>query len=131
MAFLWYWGATLSRTYTDNGPPLSSKVVTAITVPIAVLMWSVGIILYLGLPNYYRRDPGNVPSFYRSLFRRKVVVVSPINRSNSLFKRGLILILPAVVLRHGPFAKLFPFANLQPQLEVSLEVIPHLFLPLQ
>ena len=43
----------------------------------AVLMWAVGIILYLGLPNYYRRQPGNVPSFYRSLIRRKSVLVSP------------------------------------------------------
>ena len=38
-------------------------------------MWAIGIILYLGLPNYYRRDPGHVPSFYRSLFRRKTVLV--------------------------------------------------------
>ncbi|ERF68903.1 hypothetical protein EPUS_08063 [Endocarpon pusillum Z07020] len=74
VAFLWYWGATLNTASDNSGPPFSSKAVTAITVPIAVLMWAVGIILYLGLPNYYRRQPGNVPSFYRSLFRRKSVL---------------------------------------------------------
>lgn len=76
MAFLWYWGATLDKASDNNGPPLSARAVTAITVPVAILMWAIGLILYMGLPNYYRRHPGNVPSFYKSLFRRKTVLVS-------------------------------------------------------
>ena len=38
-------------------------------------MWSIGIILFLGLPKYYRRAPGNVPAFYQSLLKRKSVLV--------------------------------------------------------
>jgi alpha-1,3-glucan synthase len=30
--------------------------------------------VYFGLPNYYRQTPGKVPSFYKSLFRRKIIV---------------------------------------------------------
>lgn len=76
VAFLWYWGAMLSRANSTTGPPVSAGTVTAITTPIAILMWAAGIVLYFGLPNYYRRHPGHVPSFYKSLFRRKTVIVS-------------------------------------------------------
>lgn len=61
-------GATTLVTY---GKPL-----TAITVPIAILLWGIGILLYLGLPDYYRQAPGQVPSFYISVYRRKIVRVS-------------------------------------------------------
>lgn len=33
-----------------------------------------GLIIYFGLPNYYRQTPGKVPSFYKSVFRRKIVL---------------------------------------------------------
>jgi len=49
-------------------------VLTAIAVPIALLLWTIGILLYLGLPPYYRQTPGQIPSFYRSLTRRKIVL---------------------------------------------------------
>ena len=47
---------------------------TAITTPIAVFMWAIGLILFFGLPNYYRQEPGKIPSFYSSLYRRKIVL---------------------------------------------------------
>ena len=47
---------------------------TAITVPIAVVLWLSGLILYFGLPDYYRQAPGAVPSFYSSLGRRKIIL---------------------------------------------------------
>ena len=47
---------------------------SAITFPIALLLWGIGLIVYFGLPNYYRQAPGKMPSFYKSLFRRKIVV---------------------------------------------------------
>jgi hypothetical protein len=50
--------------------------VTAITVPIAVFLWLVGTIIYFGLPEFYSQNPGKVPSFYTSLLRRKIVLVS-------------------------------------------------------
>jgi len=34
----------------------------------------VGVIIFLGLPEYYRQQPGKVPSFYASLLRRKIVM---------------------------------------------------------
>lgn len=48
---------------------------------IAVLVWILAFILFLifgfmffGLPTYYKQVPGNIPAFYRSLYRRKVIV---------------------------------------------------------
>lgn len=77
---LWYWGSTLTKataagvTKTTSHPVVDSWVMTAITTPIALLLWAVGLILYLGLPDYYRQAPGTVPSFYTSLFRRKIIL---------------------------------------------------------
>ena len=78
VAGLWYWGAELSSivgaglpssTNVPNGPTL-----TAITTPIAVFLWALGAILYAGLPNYYRQHPGQIPSFYKTLTTRKIVL---------------------------------------------------------
>lgn len=81
---LWYWGDILSKNVTANitqsggisvsGSFANSWVLTAITLPIAVLLWIVGALLYFGLPDYYRQAPGAVPSFYKSLFRRKIIL---------------------------------------------------------
>lgn len=46
----------------------------AICYPITVLLWGIGVLLIFGLPNYYRQKPGKVPSFYKSLLRRKIVL---------------------------------------------------------
>ncbi|KAH8653740.1 alpha-1,3-glucan synthase [Xylariales sp. PMI_506] len=78
IAGLWYWGEYTSAQIND-GVSASSMItattaVTAIGVPIAVLLWVIGIVLFLGLPEYYRNKPGKVPAFYPSLMRRKVVV---------------------------------------------------------
>ncbi|GAB7350371.1 hypothetical protein MBLNU459_g0998t1 [Dothideomycetes sp. NU459] len=75
---LWYWGDKLT-TANDSGVSASSIItygwpITAICVPIAVLLWSIGLALFFGLPNYYRQQPGAVPSFYTSVFRRKIIV---------------------------------------------------------
>ncbi len=39
-------------------------------------MWAIGATLFFGLPDYYRQAPGQVPSFYRSVVRRKIIMVS-------------------------------------------------------
>jgi alpha-1,3-glucan synthase len=77
---LWYWGSALTKL-TQNGAIQSSLItsswiIVAICVPLAVLMWVIAAILYLGLPDFYRRVPGKVPSFYASLLRRKTIMVS-------------------------------------------------------
>lgn len=37
-------------------------------------MWAVGTVILIGLPKYYRQAPGHIPSFYISLFRRKIIL---------------------------------------------------------
>jgi alpha-1,3-glucan synthase len=43
------------------------------TLAVAILLWSIGIILFLGLPDYYRQMPDKVPMLYRSVIKRKTV----------------------------------------------------------
>lgn len=76
IAFLWYWGSYLARNTAleSNSFTPSSITLTAVSVPIAILMVCIGVVLYLGLPDYYRQDPGAVASFYRSICRREIVV---------------------------------------------------------
>lgn len=81
---LWYWGSILTKetasgltsTLIPGGVSSVSNsiVMTLITVPIAVFMWVAGLILFFGLPDYYRQAPGAVPSFYSSLARRKIIL---------------------------------------------------------
>ena len=76
---LWYWGAELTKL-TVSGIKTTNLVaygpgMTAITLPIAFILWAIGAVLFLGLPDYYRQHPGQIPSFYRSLTRRKIVMV--------------------------------------------------------
>lgn len=75
---LWYWGSRITKIVSSGGSTSSlftaKKAVTAITTPIALLLWAVGVILYLCLPNYYRQKPGTTPSFYHSILRRKIIL---------------------------------------------------------
>lgn len=54
--------------------PFANSWTSAICTPITVFLWTVGLLVYFGLPNYYRQTPGKVPSFYKSVFRRKIVL---------------------------------------------------------
>ncbi|CEJ56521.1 Putative Alpha-1,3-glucan synthase Ags1 [Penicillium brasilianum] len=76
---LWYWGSTLSKAsseglLTSDNTIANTWKMTAICYPIAFFLWGVGLLLVFGLPNYYRQKPGKVPSFYKSLLRRKIVL---------------------------------------------------------
>ena len=76
---LWYWGAYLNkRTVTElvsvPNPITDTWKITAITLPIAFLLWAIGLLMWFGLPKYYRQTPGKMPSFYKSLARRKIVL---------------------------------------------------------
>jgi alpha-1,3-glucan synthase len=76
---LWAWGNYLSRQ-SSSGATSTGTITTsdskmaAISIPIAFLLWTVGYLIFIGLPNYYRQAPGKVPSFYRSLLRRKIII---------------------------------------------------------
>ena len=81
-------------------------------IVIACLMWAVGVVLLIGLPKYYRQAPGHIPSFYASLFRRKIILVYHIHISNKLdFKANAI---PTVVLRRSNNPKLLAQRPLRP-----------------
>ncbi|KAJ5651230.1 uncharacterized protein N7484_004953 [Penicillium longicatenatum] len=76
---LWYWGSTLTKASNAGVADIQGNVtntwrMTAACTPITIFLWSVGLIVYFGLPNYYRQTPGKVPSFYKSVFRRKIVL---------------------------------------------------------
>lgn len=43
---------------------------------LAVFLWLLGAMVFFGLPSYYRQVPGQVPTFYLSLFRRRIILVS-------------------------------------------------------
>lgn len=78
IAALWYWGDYISSLSNSGGAitvlTTASPIVTAVTIPIALLIWVIGAVLFIGLPDAYRSKPGNVPAFYSSLLRRKVIV---------------------------------------------------------
>ncbi|KAL5341190.1 hypothetical protein BJX70DRAFT_395913 [Aspergillus crustosus] len=76
---LWYWGSTLTQASSEGLLASDNQIsntwkMSAICYPIALFLWGVGLLLIFGLPNYYRQTPGKVPSFYKSLFRRKIVL---------------------------------------------------------
>lgn len=76
---LWLWGSLVSRQIADGVVTTQSDVigtwkVTAIAMPIAIILWVIGVALWLGLPSYYRQKPGKMPSFYRAAVKRKVVI---------------------------------------------------------
>jgi len=75
---LWFWGSLISgQTPTGlvNGLFIANKVpvVLVITVPIAFILWAIGYVSFVGLPDYYRQMPDTIPSFYMSLLRRHVI----------------------------------------------------------
>jgi alpha-1,3-glucan synthase len=71
LAALFYWGRTTSNSLTNN-PSTTSKKLAAITLPISVLLWLIGIGLFFSLPSYYRQRPGRIPAFHRALLRRPI-----------------------------------------------------------
>ncbi|KKY24110.1 putative alpha-glucan [Phaeomoniella chlamydospora] len=75
---LWFWGDKLTRASSEGVVTTSlvsdTWVMTAICLPITGMLWIIGILVFFGLPNYYRQAPAKIPSFYRSLLRRKIVL---------------------------------------------------------
>jgi alpha-1,3-glucan synthase len=77
---LWYWGNSLTAVDSNGAVSTTwlkladSSRLLRITSPIAVVLWILGVVIYVGLPDYYRQHPGKVPSLYVALSRRKIVV---------------------------------------------------------
>lgn len=83
---LWYWGNALTKATElsasgASAASVSRNVIIPVGVLVACLMWAVGSVLFVGLPKYYRQAPGKIPSFYKSLFRRKIIIVRPLSSS--------------------------------------------------
>ncbi|KAK3346107.1 alpha-1,3 glucan synthase [Lasiosphaeria hispida] len=74
---LWFWGnliSTASATGNQVGTVSALPVLFPVTLVIAIILWSCGIITYIGLPDYYRQSPDEVPSLYTSILRRKTTL---------------------------------------------------------
>jgi len=76
---LWYWGhrlVVLSAAGMLQPQSLTTSYVTlGVTWAVAVVLIICGVFLFLGLPEFYRQLPGRIPAFYKSLTRRKLVLV--------------------------------------------------------
>lgn len=73
---LWYWGTLVANgSYSVSGFIGATAVPRAVVIciPICFILWAIGIIVYLGLPDFYRQSPDTIPGFYISLARRKIV----------------------------------------------------------
>lgn len=109
LVMLWFWGSRV-RTLTLHNPALAG-----ITIPLAVLIWITGIVVYVGLPDYYCQEPGKIPSFYRTVPRRKIILVSRLtHRLWMLSSSTDSNMIASVVFRHGCDPKLFSCASIQP-----------------
>nr|POE74642.1 cell wall alpha-1,3-glucan synthase ags1 [Quercus suber] len=71
---LWAWGDKLSSASSSGFGTYYGTTLTAVGIPISIFLWACGLVLFMGLPDYYRQKPGGVPDFYSSIFRRKIVV---------------------------------------------------------
>ncbi|RMD42620.1 hypothetical protein DV735_g2493, partial [Chaetothyriales sp. CBS 134920] len=72
IAFMWYWGSVLASGSGSSVP--GPTTLPAVCFPLMALMFLIGALLYLGLPDYYRQQPGTVPSFYRALCKKGIVL---------------------------------------------------------
>ncbi|CAZ80440.1 unnamed protein product [Tuber melanosporum] len=72
---LWYWGSKLTSRAVDGvlQDSAPSPLIAAIIIPLAVAFWAISLILWFGLPDYYRQLPGKVPAFYSAILRRNIV----------------------------------------------------------
>ncbi|PWY83588.1 alpha-1,3-glucan synthase [Aspergillus heteromorphus CBS 117.55] len=79
ISFLWYWGSWMANLNQEGSTQFSLSVTNpnallGIGVGLACLLWLLGALVFFGLPSYYRQTPGQVPTFYLSLFRRRIIL---------------------------------------------------------
>jgi alpha-1,3-glucan synthase len=80
VSFLWYWGSWMAAVNNLGSGQYSlansnPHGLSGVGVSVACLLWTIGILILFGLPDYYRQVPGKVPTFYRTLFRRRIILV--------------------------------------------------------
>lgn len=69
---LWYWGAQLAGS--DPSTYVAPTYVIYAVWPLAVMSLVFSYCMFWGLPDYYRQIPPYVPNFFKTLFRRKLVI---------------------------------------------------------
>ncbi|TDZ36175.1 Cell wall alpha-1,3-glucan synthase ags1 [Colletotrichum spinosum] len=73
---LWAWGSLVSEAESNSQPKptlAGSPALLAICLPVCLLLWAIGAVLFLGLPNFYRESPGPIPQLWKSLVKRKTI----------------------------------------------------------
>lgn len=76
---LWYWGHLFSSQTAQGvnvraGDLVGTWKISAICLPIAAVLWTIGLVLFMGLPDFYRQSPGTTAAFYKAVMQRKVVI---------------------------------------------------------
>ncbi|KAI0006163.1 glycoside hydrolase family 13/glycosyltransferase family 5 protein [Russula compacta] len=71
VAGLWYWGFQLQGVQQGKLPPWW---IVLIVWPLSATSFLFAYLMLYGLPEYYRQTPPKVPSFIKTLFRRKLVL---------------------------------------------------------
>ncbi|KAJ5645806.1 hypothetical protein N7490_002178 [Penicillium lividum] len=73
---LWFWSSRVTAVEVEGitTAALSTWRLTAVMMPIAAACFIIGVLLALGLPQYYRQAPGKILFFYTSIFRRRIVL---------------------------------------------------------
>ncbi|KAI1946355.1 Cell wall alpha-1,3-glucan synthase ags1 [Ophidiomyces ophidiicola] len=76
IVFLWYWGSIMLKGISkgQNDGILGSWQIHSVSFPFAGFFWLIGLIIYQGVPDCYRRPRSKVPSFYMSILRRNIVL---------------------------------------------------------
>lgn len=73
---LWAWGSAISdaqATSTSSPTLANSPALLGVCLPIAFILWAIGAVLFLGLPDFYRETPGPVPQLWKTLLRRRTI----------------------------------------------------------
>ncbi|KAF8274895.1 modular protein with glycoside hydrolase family 13 and glycosyltransferase family 5 domains [Lactarius quietus] len=71
VAALWYWGYRLQNVDSGN---LAPWWIVLVVWPLSAISFLFAYLMLYGLPEYYRQTPPKVPSFLKTLFRRKLVL---------------------------------------------------------
>ncbi|KAK7745826.1 Cell wall alpha-1,3-glucan synthase ags1 [Cytospora paraplurivora] len=74
---LWSWGSAITAATANSETGAyslaNSPYLLAVCIPIAVGLWVVGVVLFLGLPDFYNETPGPVPQLWKTLLKRKTI----------------------------------------------------------